>query len=127
MSESDYEVGDIIVLVNQNVEVIECEKCDALMVNIDADEIVEGDLKLLKQADIRISNPDTKDKICLECEVDERPSFREKVRDYYKHDDDDDSHLFHGGSFGGGGGGFGGGWGGFGGGSFSGGGASRGF
>jgi len=121
-------LGEKIQLAHQEVEVIKCNKCNVLMVNIDADEIKSGDLTLLKQLHVRISNPDTKDPVCLECEIEERPSFREKVKDYFDNDDDNDSSLFSsGGFFGGSSGGFGGGFGGFGGGSFSGGGASRSF
>lgn len=121
------ELGKIIQLTNQQVEVVKCETCGALMANIDAKELKPGDLKTLKLAGVHISNPDTTDPICLECDVEEHPSFREKVNDYYNRDNDDDdddnddSSLFHGG------GSFGGGFGGFGGGSFGGGGASRSF
>ena len=123
--------GDLIQLQKQQVEVIECDKCNALMVNIDAGEIEPGDLVLLKESGVRISNPETPEQVCINCEVEAKPTFREKVAKFFESDDDDDSSLFHsGGSFGGSssGGGFGGGgFGGFGGGGFSGGGAGRGF
>ena len=124
------EVGDMIELKNQTVEVVECEECDHLMVNIDADEIQPGDLATLKKAGVRLSNPETEEEICLNCEIPRRPSFMQKVSTWFDSSDDDDSSFFHstpsspsifGGSS------IGGGFGGFGGGSFSGGGASRSF
>jgi uncharacterized membrane protein YgcG len=130
-------VGDIIELQKQDVEVIECKDCGTLMVNIDADQVAEGDLITLKRKGVRLSNPETKDPICLKCEVEKKPTFRDKINDWFDDDeDDDDSGFFHytpspspsrsstpifGGSRSGGG------FGGFGGGVFSGGGASRGF
>jgi uncharacterized membrane protein YgcG len=122
------EIDDKIQLANQEVQVVQCEKCGALMVNIDANQIELGDMRILKLAGVRISNPDTEDKICLNCEVMIRPSFREKVKHYYEHDDADDSSLFHHESDDSGTHiGFGGSFGGFGGGIFGGAGASRGF
>lgn len=128
------EEGETIHLKNQDVEVVKCKKCDALMVNLDADQLAPGDLVILKKAGVRISNPETEDPICLNCE---HQTFGEKLASWFEsdpdeedEDDDDDSHFFTpGGIFGGSsrGGGFGGGFGGFGGGGFSGGGASRGF
>jgi uncharacterized membrane protein YgcG len=126
------EVGDIINLQKQDVEVIECEDCGALMVNIDADQIAEGDLVTLKRKGVRLSNPETKEAICLKCDVVKEPTFRDRLNSWFDtEDDDDDSSFFHstpsisvptfGGSK------IGGGFGGFGGGMFSGGGASRGF
>jgi len=124
--------GDTINLQKQDVVVIKCDDCGALMVNIDADEVHEGDLKTLKRKGVRLSNPETDDPICLKCEVVKRKTLRESLSDWFDDDDDDDDSGFFstprttstpifGGSK------IGGGFGGFGGGSFSGGGASRGF
>lgn len=124
--------GDKIELQKQDVEVIKCDDCGALMVNIDADEVQQGDLATLKRKGVRLSNPETSDPICLKCEVVKRKTLRESLSDWFDSDDDDDdsgffsstpSHstpIFGGSKIGGG-------FGGFGGGSFSGGGASRGF
>jgi len=127
------QVGDKIELQKQDVEVIKCEDCGALMVNIDADEIQAGDLKTLKRKGVRISNPETEKPICLKCEFNKVP-FGQRLSKWFDSDDDDDNSFFSppsrtsrrssstfGGSSGGGG------FGGFGGGGFSGGGASRGF
>jgi len=111
--------GDFIQLQEQRVEVIECEKCHALMVNIDAEEIRSGDLVLLKAEKVRISNPATKDAVCIHCEIDREDtehSFKRSVKKWYDSDSNDDSSFHSGGGFGG-----------FGGGGFSGGGAGRGF
>lgn len=125
--------GDTIQLVKQVVKVVKCEKCEELMVNIDQKELQPGDLVNLRMEGVRISNPATKDPICLNCEVDREESehtFKRKVKSFFDENDsdhDDDSHhssdssFFGGGSFGGGG------FGGFGGGSFSGGGATGSF
>ena len=125
-------LGDTIQLASQEVEVVACEDCDALMVNIDESELEPGDMKTLKQNGVRISNPHTDDAICIKCEIereDAENDFKRKVNDYFEpkseeKKDDDDDHLF--GGFGGNDTGFGSGdsFGGFGGGSFSGGGAS---
>ena len=123
------ELGDIISLQKQEVEVVACKECGALMVNIDADQIEQGDLLTLKRAGVKLSNPETSDPICLKCQ---KPTFKDKLNDWFDDDDDDDdSSFFHsspsistpifGGSS------FGGGFGGFGGGIFSGGGAGRSF
>lgn len=122
------ELGDTVELQEQSVKVVGCDDCSYLMVNIDADQVAEGDLLTLKQLGLRLSNPETKEEICLNCEVPKRQNFRDKVNDWFNtpsKDDDTDSGFFSGGVFGGrsSSGGFGG----FGGGSFSGGGASRGF
>jgi uncharacterized membrane protein YgcG len=129
-------VGDLIELQKQNVEVIKCNDCGHLMVNIDADQIAPGDLVTLKRLGLRLSNPETKEAICLNCEVPKKPTFRDKLDKWFEDkNEDDDSDFFHytpsipsvpstpifGGSS------FGGGFGGFGGGMFSGGGTSRGF
>lgn len=128
------QLGDIISLQKQDVEVVECEDCGALMVNIDADQVAQGDLVTLKRKGVRLSNPETKEAICLKCEVVKKKSFRDTLSDWFDSEDDsdDDSSFFHttpsspstpifGGSS------IGGGFGGFGGGIFSGGGASRSF
>ena len=115
--------GDVIVLARQEVRVIKCKKCDHLMVNIDADQLALGDLRILKNAGVRVSNPETEQEICSNCEFE---SFGSKLSRWFEDDNDDDDSSF----FGGGGifgGSMGGGFGGFGGGGFSGGGAARGF
>lgn len=125
--------GEIITLQKQDVKVVECEDCGHLMVNIDADEIMEGDLKILKRKGVRLSNPETEEPICLNCEFVEKKSFGQKLSEWFESDDDDDDDsgffsstpssptpIFGGSTFGGG-------FGGFGGGVFSGGGASRSF
>jgi len=116
-----------IKLANQDVEIVTCKECGKNMVNIDADQLAPGDLSILKQEYVRISNPHTESPVCIKCEV---TGFWEKVGDFLDDidTDSDDSSFFSGSSFGesssfGGGSSFGG----FGGGSFSGGGASRGF
>ena len=117
-------IGDIIELQKQDVIVCECEKCNNLMVNVNPKEVMQGDLITLKRLGLTLTNPATKDNICLKCEIDreEKESiFKRKVETFISkpsHDDDNDSGFFGGSS-----GGFGG-FGGFGGGSFSGGGAS---
>lgn len=118
-----------INLKNQEVEVVDCEECGHEMVNIDADQIQQGDLTMLKHFGIRVSNPETEKQICVVCEFEpeEQETFGRKIADFFSDlaDSDSDSGFFSGGSFGGSSslGGFRG----FGGGSFGGGGASRGF
>lgn len=123
------QVGDKVELQKQTVEVVDCENCQHDMVNIDADQIAEGDLLTLKRLSLRLSNPETEDPICLNCEIEKQPTFKEKVSEWFDSssddDSDDDSSFFSGGTFGGSSSG--GGFGGFGGGSFSGGGASGSF
>jgi uncharacterized membrane protein YgcG len=117
--------GEKVLLKNQEVRVICCDRCGALMVNIDQKELALGDLDILKKAGLRISNPATNDPICIKCEIqreEEEHTLKRKVNNYMDDDDtsSNDSHFFSGGSSGS----FGGGFGGFGGGMFSGGGAS---
>ena len=70
----------------------------------------EGDLKTLKDAGVRISNPETKDPVCLNCHVEKKHKFWQGVNDFFEggsdtsddskeddDDDDDDSHFFGGG------------------------------
>ena len=118
-------VGDKIELQKQNVEVVDCENCSHNMVNIDADQIGEGDLVTLKRLGLRLSNPETSDPLCLNCEIEKKPTIKERLSNWFdssSNDSDDDSGFFSGGIFSGSSSG--GGFGGFGGGSFSGGGAS---
>lgn len=117
-----------IQLKNQKVEVVDCKECNHDMVNIDADQLAAGDLAILKAEKVRISNPETEDPICLNCEA---PRLASRLRDWFdSEDDDDDSSFFSAGTglFGGSSssGGFGG-FGGFGGGFSGGGGAGRAF
>lgn len=124
-----YNEGDKIQLKNQEVLVEKCKECNSLMVNLDANQLAPGDLTLLKQAGLVVSNPDTDKLVCIKCEY---KSLGRKISEFFESDDDDDSSFFSSGSFGGGfrtgggGGGFGG-FGGFGGGGFGGAGATRGF
>ena len=110
------QIGDIIELQKQDVEVKKCEKCEALMVNVNPKEVEKGDLVTLKRLELRLTNPATKDPICINCEIkreEEEHTFKRKVNDFFtpsspSHSSDDDSSFFGGGSFGGGGfGGFG--------------------
>lgn len=123
------EVSDQIQLAKQQVMVEKCKECDTKMVNLDANQLEIGDLKTLKTAGVRISNPETKDPVCLNCHVEKKHKFWQGVNDFFESDsshDDDDDNSFFGGSGGGISGGSSGGssFGGFGGGIFSGGGAS---
>jgi uncharacterized membrane protein YgcG len=123
--------GDTIQLKNQMVRVEKCKICDSLMVNLDTDQLAEGDLVTLKRAGIVISNPETDKLVCIKCEY---RTFGRKIADFFESTDDDDSHFFNppsisspsSSSIFGGHSSFGG-FGGFGGGGFSGGGASRAF
>lgn len=128
------QVGDKIQLKKQEVEVVKCESCDALMVNVDAPQLEVGDLTTIKKAGVRVSNPETDSPVCIKCE---EHGFMDRLGDFFAgvgagivagsdDDDDDDDSSFFGGGFGGGGSSSGG-FSGFGGGGFSGGGASRGF
>lgn len=124
--------GEKIKLTNQEVEIVECKECKHQMVNLDVDQLAPGDLATLKAAGVYISNPETTEEICVNCE---HKTLGRKIADWFESEEDDDdsdffspSGGFHGSSSGGGFGGFsGGGFGGFGGGSFGGGGAGRGF
>lgn len=126
---TDAEEGDILTLQRQDVEVVECEECGHLMVNIDEDELRPGDLVILKRKGVRVSNPHTTEDICVDCEFNSGAKavvgagLATALSSWFDDDDDDDSGFFGGG----GNSSFGGGFGGFGGGSFSGGGASRSF
>ena len=119
------------------VEIEKCRECDKLMVNLDTDQIAQGDLTTLKKAGVRISNPNTDKAVCISCEY---KTLGRKISDFFESDteDEDDSFFTPTGTFLGGlalgglggtsGGSFGGsGFGGFGGGGFGGGGASRSF
>lgn len=120
--------GKKVDLQKQTVQVIGCEDCGHEMVNIDADQVAEGDLLILKRVNVRLSNPETSDPICLNCEIEKKPTFKERVSDWFNSSssaDDSDSGFFSGGVFSGSSSG--GGFGGFGGGVFSGGGASGSF
>lgn len=125
------ELGDMVELQSQSQEVVECEESGVLMLNIDADELKQGDLTFIKRLGLTISNPETEDPIALEVELAKKRTLAAALAGFLlsTSDDDDDSSFFSSGGFSGGSsfGGFGGGFGGFGGGGFSGGGASRGF
>lgn len=113
-------LDEIVNLQKLDYKVEQCEDCNHLMVNVDEDEVRKGDLVTLKRKGIRLSNPNTEDVLCINCELDDKKeSFLGKVANWFDDDDDDDdTPLFSGGGFS---------FGGFGGGGFSGGGASRGF
>ena len=103
------ELGDQIQLANQQVMVEKCKECGEKMVNVDANQLAKGDLVTLKNAGVRISNPETKDPVCLSCHVDKKHKFWQGVNDFFEggsdtsdasdkeDDDDDDSHFFGGG------------------------------
>ena len=130
------DLGDTVELQGQTQDVVECEESGVLMLNIDADELKQGDLTFIKKLGLTISNPETEEPIALGVELRKKETVADRVNSYFEddEDDDDDSSFFSPstgaflgslalGSLGG----FGGGFGGFGGGGFSGGGASRGF
>lgn len=131
------ELGDTVELQGQAQDVVECEESGVLMLNIDADELKQGDLAFIKKLGLTISNPETEEPIALEVELKKNKVLAAAVAAYLlssrkeeEEDEDDDSSFFSSaGSFLGSSslGGFGGGFGGFGGGGFGGGGASRGF
>lgn len=123
-------MDNITLAGGKSLPIIKCEKCEHQMVNIDATDVFPGDLSSLKKAGLRVSNAETKDPICLNCEVD---TWGSRVAKWFEddNDDDDDSGFFPGsggssfGTFGSGTShGSGGSFGGFGGGIFNGGGAS---
>lgn len=124
---STKKAGDVIELQKQDVKVVSCDSCGALMVNVKARDIEKGDFLTLKRLGLTLTNPNTKDQICLNCEIKREEVERQEKRkantyfttpSTHHHDDDDDSHSSFGGGFSLGG------FGGFGGGSFSGGGAT---
>jgi len=128
------ELGDVVQLKNQEQEVVACEQTGVLMLNIDADQLAQGDLTFIKKLGLTISNPDTDRPIALGVDYTE-DSFGSRLASFFSSDDsdddeessssdddDDDSSFFSSGSFGGSSS-----FGGFGGGGFSGGGASAGF
>lgn len=88
--------GEQIVLANQTVDVVKCEKCGHLMANIDADQVQPGDLWALKSSKVRLSNPTTEEQICLKCEFTPQRSFLQKVGDWFEEESDDhnDSGFF---------------------------------
>lgn len=115
--------GDKITLSKREFEVVGCKHCKENMVNIDSDEIGLGDLIKIKFNGLRISNPETDENVCIDCDIVKHPSRRKELSDFMKSDSDNDSSWHSSSSpsspsfnFGG-----------FGGGSFGGGGASRGF
>ena len=114
------QIGDIIELQKQDVNVVACETCGALMVNVKPKEIEKGDFLTLKRLGVVLTNPATKDQVCLNCEIKREETEREekkKTSSWFSspHTNDNDDSSYSGG---------GGGWGGFGGGVFSGGGAT---
>lgn len=135
-------VGDTVQLQQgEAIPVVACQETDVPMLNIDADQLLAGDLTFIKSLGLTISNPDTEKPVALGVDYQEG-TFGEKVKKFFdssedEEEDDDDSYLFSpshrssssssssGSSFGGFGGGSS--FGGFGGGGFGGGGAARGF
>jgi uncharacterized membrane protein YgcG len=103
------------------------------MLNVDLNQLEQGDLSFIKKLGLTISNPDTKEPIAIGVST-----WKEKLADWFDSEDEDDDDdfffpssvpsssgtLFGGASLGGI---FTGGFGGFGGGSFGGGGVTRGF
>lgn len=128
------ELGDVVELQNQEQEVVECQETGVLMLNIDADELAQGDLTFIKKLGLTISNPDTEKPVALGVDYEDN-TIGAAILGFLAgtladtDDGDDDSPFFSGGSFGGSSsfGGFSGSFGGFGGGSFGGGGASGSF
>ena len=128
-------LGDTVELRHQSQEVVKCQETGVLMLNIDADQLDQGDLTFIKKLGLTISNPDTDKPVALGVDFTEN-SFGQKVKEFFDREDDEDDNGFFDnssssgfgfggmGSFGGFGGG---GFGGFGGGGFGGGGAGRGF
>lgn len=130
----EVQLGDKVTLSNQTQEVVACQETGVKMLNIDAYELVKGDLGFIKKLGLTISNPDTDKPVALGVDYIE-DSWGHKINDWFnsseEEDNDDDSSFFGGVSSGNGRsflGGLGsGGFGGFGGGHFSGGGASSSF
>ena len=122
-------IGEKISLSKKEFDVVACKECSKPMLNIDRDEIGLGDLVKMKLNGLKVSNPDTDENLCIDCELEQKPSLRRKLSNWMKSDSNDDSGWHSsssgssdsGSSFGGGS------FGGFGGGSFGGGGASGGF
>lgn len=132
-------LGDKVHLQSQVQEVVACQESGKLMINIDADEIEQGDFGFLKLLGLTISNPETEEPIALGVEIKKtnpKKTFGRRLSEWLENDDEqdnlDDEIFFQpsasrssgnifGGSFGGGG------FSGFGGGGFGGGGATRGF
>lgn len=81
--------GQTIYLQRQDVEVVGCEECGHDMVNLDANELMPGDLLILKRKGIRVSNPETDNQLCEHCEHKESDISR-----WYDNDDDDDNDFF---------------------------------
>lgn len=79
---------ETIELTNQTLEIVECKKCGKKMVNIDADQLYSGDLLKLKQNGILVSNPNTEEEICVNCDEDST------LKSWFDSDDDDDSSFF---------------------------------
>ena len=106
---------------NREYEIEECSKCYHKMINIDANEITQTDLILLRNNEIRVSNPNTDDLICLNCHVQHFIDWYNKKKEVTRDHDSSISSLRSVGGF------FGSGFKGFGGASFSGAGASLGW
>lgn len=84
-------VGDYISLQKEDLEIVRCEECSHLMVNVDEVDLRPGDFNVLKRKGIRVSNPDTTDEICSHCE-----EPRSHVSSWWDdNDDDDDSNFFN--------------------------------
>ena len=113
------ELGDKVHLQGQVQEVVKCQESGVLMLNIDANQLEQGDLGFIKLLGLTISNPETEEPIALGIEVKKR--FAKKLADWFEDENDTDDEPFFvsnpsrssgwsfgGSSFGGGFGGFGG-------------------
>lgn len=148
------DLGDSVVLQGGTAHpVVKCEETDVLMINVDANELVEGDLSFLKALGLTISRSDTDRPIAIQAEENAEGTTaaavaaylalaekrreeeevarqrrrereeEEETEERQRREDQDDDSSFFSGGSFGGGSGFGG----FGGGSFGGGGASGSF
>ena len=91
------EIGDVVSLQKlKDLEVVTCEKTDVLMLNIDASQIMPGDLTFIKKLGLTISNPDTEKLVALGVDyLDE--SWGHKINDFLSSssdEDEDDESLF---------------------------------
>ncbi len=87
------QIGDIVELQKQDVFVEKCNKCGEFMVNVNPKQVEKGDLVTLKRLGLKLTNPATKDQICLICEIsreEEESTLKRKVRDVFSSDNDDD-------------------------------------
>lgn len=70
---------EFVTLQKQNVKIEPCQRCQSQMVNVDPTQVEQGDLTTLKRLGVRLSNPETKDPICMTCDVEVRQIGRAHV------------------------------------------------